>query len=159
MLRRLGYYFDTPTRIYVTKALVFPIINLYDFIYSVASSLHLRRLDTAYNDLMRVILGVRKSQHVRLTDMYRLTSFDELSIRRQQSHLKFMMNVKNETVFSRLRMCFITACHSYPTRSRELYKIQHCNTKFGQDRISVRGLQLLNMHTMTRSNNCNGTSQ
>ena len=75
MLSRLTYLFDHYERLYLVKALILPIINLYDFIYSSAASSCLRRLDVAYNDLMRVILGIRRSVHMRIDDLHKLHYF------------------------------------------------------------------------------------
>jgi hypothetical protein len=85
-------------RLYLVKALVLPVINLYDFIYASASLSCLRRLDVAYNDLMRAILGIRRSVHMRIEDMHTVTGLDRLSDPRQKSLLKFMLNVIDENV-------------------------------------------------------------
>lgn len=144
MLFRLRYLFDVPMRIYLAKTFVFPIINLYDFIYGAANGKQLRHLNTAYNDLMRSVLGVRKSYHLRVLDMYELTGFEPLTVRRQKSLLKFMNDVNSEKVFSKLRSCFISSRHSYSTRHYHCYQIPKCNTQVGCHSISVRGLKLLN---------------
>ena len=100
---RLAYLFNRSVRICICRSLVFPIISVYDFIYGVASMKYLSHLDTAYNDLMRAILGLRRSQHVRIAEMYNLTSFEPLAARRRTSLLKFMNDVKSERLYSKIR--------------------------------------------------------
>jgi hypothetical protein len=94
-------------RLYLVKALILPIINLHDFSYASASSSHLHRLDVVYNDLMRVVLGVRRSAHFHIADLHKLTNLDKLSDRRQLSLYKFMEGVVQETIRSELRLCCV----------------------------------------------------
>jgi hypothetical protein len=88
MFARLPMHLDVATRIYLPKTLVLPIINMYDFIYGTASGRTLRSLGTACNGLMRSMLGIKRSEHTRVVDMYKLTSFDQLAERRNESLLK-----------------------------------------------------------------------
>jgi hypothetical protein len=157
---RFAYMFDTSLRIYLAKVLVFPVINLYDFIYGTAPSKYLRLLDTSYNDLIRSILGLRRSQHYKITDMYAMTSFDSLDVRRWSSLLKFMLDVKSDRQYSKLRTCFVKASHTHETRAHENYVIPRCRTLTGRQRISVRGLSLLNNDraTVTLRGNADGSS-
>jgi hypothetical protein len=143
MLARLSHVFDSYIREYVVKALVLPVINLYDFIYAAASSSCLRRLDVAYNDLMRVILGVKRSSHIRIADLHRLTKLDKLSDRRQHSLHKFMLDIVEERMYSRLRLRCISRNRSYTMRTQG-YVIPRFNTEIGRQRVVVRGLKLLN---------------
>jgi hypothetical protein len=143
MLTRLVYLFDRYNRQYLVKALILPIINLYDFIYSSASSTCLHRLDVIYNDLMRVIVDIRRSVHFRIADLHRLTTLDKLSDHRQQSLLNFMQNVVDEKIQSRLRLCCVKHTHTYSTRSHG-YVVPRFNSEVGRQRIVVRGLMILN---------------
>jgi hypothetical protein len=144
MFARLPYLFDLTTRIYLAKTFIFPIINLYDVIYGAAPAKTIHHLDIAYNDLMRSTLGLKRSQHVRLADMYALTSFEPLRVRRNNSLLNFVENVESSRIFSMTRTLFVKARHDYDTRSRNQYVIPVSRTATGQQRIVVRGLKLLN---------------
>ena len=146
MLTRLAHLFDRYTRQYLVKTLILPVINLYDFIYASASSSCLHRLDVAYNDLMRVILGIRRSVHFRVDDLYKLTSFDRLSDRRQQSLHKFMLDVVEERIQCRLRVYCMKRTSLYSTRSQG-YVIPRFASEVGRQRIVVRGLKLLNQQS------------
>ena len=143
MLIRLSHLFDRYTRQYLVKGLILPVINLYDFIYVSGSSTCLRQLDVAYNDLMRAILGIRRSAHFRVDDLHKLTNLDKLSDRRQQSLLNFMRNVTQEKIYSRLRLYCIRHAPVYSVRSHG-YVIPRFNTEVGRQRIIVRGLKLMN---------------
>jgi hypothetical protein len=147
MLIRLAYLFDRYTRQYLVKSLTLPIINLYDFIYASATSSCLHRLDVAYNDLMRVILGVRRSAHIRVDDLHKLTLLDKLCYRRQLSLQKFMQSVVDEKIHSGLRLFCVKHIRSYSTRLQG-YIIPRFNTEVGRQRILVRSLKLLNQQTM-----------
>ena len=149
MLARLSHLFDFRTRQYLVKALVFPIINLYDFIYAAAAPACLQRLDVAYNDLMRVILSVRRSQHVSVVNLHNLTTFDKLSERRQRSLHKFMIDVVEERIYARLRLQCIKRPQMYSTRMHN-YIVPRYNTNVGRQRIVVRGLRLLNQQSIEK---------
>jgi hypothetical protein len=69
MLTRSSFLFDRQLRIYLCKTLIFPIINVYCIIYGSAPSTYLSTLNVAYNNLMRRVLGVRRSQHLKVVDM------------------------------------------------------------------------------------------
>ena len=150
MLARLAHLFDRHMREYLVKALVVPIINLYDFIYAAASSSSLHRLDVAYNDLMRIIVGVRRSTHLRIADLHKLTNLDKLSERRQKSLLKFMHNVVEERVYSKLRLYVVKSDRTYSLRSQG-YTVPRYNTNVGLQRIAVRGLSVLNQQSSVSS--------
>ena len=143
MLARLAHIFDRHTRLHLVKALIFPVINLYDFIYASASASCLHRLDVAYNDLMRVILGVRRSVHFRIADLHKLTAFDKLSDRRQKSLYKFMHDVVDERIQSQLRLHCTKTARVHSTRSQG-YIIPRFKTNVGRQGIVIRGLRLLN---------------
>jgi hypothetical protein len=74
ILVRFTHLFDRYMRQYLVKALILPVINLYSFIYASANSACLRRLDVAYNDLMRAILGVRRSVHFTVASLHSATN-------------------------------------------------------------------------------------
>jgi hypothetical protein len=143
MLWRLAHLFDFHTRQYLVKALILPIINLYDFIYASASVACLHRLDVAYNDLMRAVLGIRRSVHFHIIDLHRLTKLDKLSDRRRQSLYKFMDGVVQEKLYSRLRMDCVRRITLHDTRFQG-YIVPRFSTNIGQQRVVVRGLKLLN---------------
>jgi hypothetical protein len=126
------------------RALLFPVIGLYDFIYDVARSDHLSRLNVAYNNLMRSVLGIRRSQHVRISDMYRLCALDPLVTRRQTSLYNFMADVRAERQYSEIRLLFAKAGHTYATRHCDQYVVPSSRTASGLKRVSVRGLKLIN---------------
>ena len=142
---RLGYLFDSPSRILLAKAFIFPIINLYDFIYGSAASKLLRHLDVSYNDLMRSVLGLNRSQHFKLADMYALTSFQPLITRRSNSLLKFMKNVESGRIYSQIYKLLVKCHHRYDTRSHGQYILPTSLTLMGHSRVSVRGINLLNL--------------
>ena len=144
MLIRLSHLFDRYTRLYLVKALLLPIINLYDFIYDSAKLTNLHALDVAYNNIIRVILGIRKSAHFRVADLHTLTNQDKLSDRRQKSLLKFMHNIVEGKTHSRLRQFCVKGIRTHVTRSRG-YTIPRFKTNIGRQRIVVRGLKLLNV--------------
>ena len=102
-----------------------------------------------FNHLMRTILGYRPSQHVKIADMYRLTTFIPLCARRQTALVKFIRDVKNEQQFSVIRSCLVNRLHPYATRGREHYVIPNTLTTWGLRRISVRGLKLHNAELAT----------
>jgi hypothetical protein len=93
MLTRLGHLFDRCDRVYLVKAMILNIINFYGFDYLSTSSTRLHRLDVVYNDLMRAVLGIRRSVHFHIADLHPLTTLDKISDHRQQSLCKFMQNV------------------------------------------------------------------
>jgi hypothetical protein len=144
ILSRFSYMFDRRLRIYLCKALIFPVISMYDFVYSVAPSKYLTHLNTAYNQLMRTVLGFRQSERIRINDMYTLSGFEPLTDRRQASLLKFMHDVKCERHFSKIRTSLLKMSCAYEMRSSGKYVIPSSRTSLGQLRISVRGLRLLN---------------
>ena len=144
MLSRFSHLFDRSLRIYLCKAILFPIVNLYDFIYGVASVKCLRHLNSAYNQLMRTVVGIRRSEHVKIADLCRISTFEPLSTRRRVSLLKFMSDVESESQYCKIRHRFIKARHNYGTRSYDNYIIPSSRTALGQLRVSVRGLRLLN---------------
>jgi hypothetical protein len=139
LFARLPLFLDRNIRIYLTKTFVFPIINMYDFLYGTAASRTLRYLDIAYNDLMRSILGFRRTQHVRVTDMYNMTSFDPLVERRNKCLLQFMKRVKSAQLRSDIRVLLVKATHNYTSRAHDHYVIPKSSTNFRQRRVSVRG--------------------
>jgi hypothetical protein len=143
MLVKLSHVFDFHIRQYLVKALVFPIVNLYDFIYASASSSCLRRLDVSYNDLMRAILGIRRSIHFTIADLHKCTALDNLRERRQESLAKFMQDVVEERIHTRLRLLCVKRSRLYSTRVHS-YIVPRFNTNIGRQRIVVRGLSLLN---------------
>jgi hypothetical protein len=144
MLARFAHMFDRSMRVYLCKALLFPIINLYDIIYGVASAKCLARLNSAYNSLMRTVAGIHRSQHVRITDLYSMTTFDSLTKRRQTSLYNFMSNVRTGNQYSVLRNSFVKLSHNYATRAFDNYAVPSSRREVGQKRVCVRGLKLLN---------------
>jgi hypothetical protein len=144
ILSRFGYMFDRTLRVYLCKTLIFPVVNLYDIIYGAANSKYLSQLNVAYNDLMRTVLGLRRREHVKISDMHKLTGFEPLAIRRNSSLLKFMNDVKCDSLFSKIRSSLRKVCHAYGTRSGNSYIIPTSRTSLGKLRIAVRGLTLLN---------------
>jgi hypothetical protein len=141
LFSRVPYLFDLSTRIYLAKIRI-RVINLYDITYGSASNSALRYLDVANNDLMRSVLRLCRSQHFRLADMYRLTSFDSLNARRFNS-LKSSWGILRILDCSRIRMLFVRSGHSYESRTHNHYIVPVCRTKAGQQRVSVCGLKLL----------------
>ena len=146
MLTRLSHLLDRYTREYLVKVLILPVINLYDFIYAAASFSCLHRLDVAYNDLMRAVVGIRRSVHFRIADLHRLTNLDKLSDRRQQSLHKFMLDVVEERTYSMIRLCCTKGGRSYSMRSQS-YIIPRFSTNVGRQRIAVRGVKVLNQQS------------
>jgi hypothetical protein len=130
-------------RLQVVKALVMPIIDLYDFIYAAASVTALHKLDVAYNDVMRGILGIRRSEHFRILELHKLTKLDKLADRRQYSLLKFMINVTEEHLHSRIRSSCYRSNHSYSTRCHN-YIIPRFKSRIARLRVTVRGLKAMN---------------
>ena len=130
-------------RHYLAKTLILPIIDLYDFIYGTAMCMSLHHLNVAYNDLMRSVVGVRRTTHMRISELRELTGFDELAVRRNNSLLKFITGVVNQTVFSHIHLQCIHLQHGYSMRSRR-YVVPRFSSNVGKLRISVRGLKLLN---------------
>jgi hypothetical protein len=92
---------------------------------------------------MRAVLGIRRSVHFRITDLHTLTKLDKLSDRRQQSLYKFMDDVVQEKLYSRLRMDCVRRITSHNTRFQG-YIAPRFSTNIGQQRVVVRGLKLLN---------------
>jgi hypothetical protein len=117
---------------------------MYDFIYAVAPSKYLTQLNSAYNQLMRTVLGVRKAEHIKISELYSMTKFTPLANCRQASLYNFMVNVEDGHWYSMIKSNFVKATHIYSTRSSEKYVIPVCRTAKGEFRISVRGLRLLN---------------
>jgi hypothetical protein len=146
MLFRIGYLFSKAMRVYLAKVFVFPIIDLFSAIYGTACSSHLRRLDVAYNNLMRAILRIRRSQHIHIEDMYSQTTFESLTVRREHQLLKLMTDIEKENVYSRLRKQIFKNNQVYATRSSNLYVIPRFLTDTGKRRTIIRGLQLLNLN-------------
>jgi hypothetical protein len=142
---RSPYSLTATLRAYLCKTLIFPIIALYDIVYGMACTRSLRLLDTAYNDLMRSVLGLRRSQHFRISDMHKLTSFEPLNTRRTKALFKFMSDVIAARTFSKINRLLINSNHSHDTRMSNQYLIPVSRTSLGDQRVSVRGLKLLNL--------------
>jgi hypothetical protein len=151
ILCRLKGVFDLSLRIYLTKTLIMPVIDLYDFIYCTGTKSDLRHLDVAYNDLMRTILGIRRSEHMHVTDLYKLTTLNALEERRNLSLARFMASVVNGRLFSTIRSDCIQRLSAYATRSQNTFVIPKIRTNVGSSRICVRGLKLLNQNQVIRS--------
>jgi hypothetical protein len=64
---------------------------------------------------MRIILSVRRSVHFAIADLHKLTTFDKLSDHREQeqSLRKFMHDVVEERIHSRLRLFRIKRAQQY----------------------------------------------
>jgi hypothetical protein len=120
------------------------VIDLYDFIYCAGSSSDLHHLDVAYNDLMRNILDIRRSEHVPIKDLYDFTSLNALADRRNYSLTRFMSKIVNDSIFSTMRDDCVRHSTPYTTRSQNIFVIPKFNTNIGSKRICVRGLKLLN---------------
>jgi hypothetical protein len=146
---RLRFAFSREIRLHLTKTLIMPVIDLYDFIYGVADNSNLHHLEVAFNDLMRSIVGVRRSARMRISDLLHLTGFDDLRVRRERSLRKFITNVITEVQYSNIRSECISNKnrHDYFFRN-DCYIVPKYVTKFGRRRICVRGLQLLNSAKM-----------
>jgi hypothetical protein len=140
---RYSYLFDRSLRVCLCKSLIFPIISQYDYIYASAPRKYLNHLNTAYNQLTRTVLGLKRSQHVTVKEMYALSSFVPLATRRHES-LLIMYDVKSGRQFRAIRTVFTKMCHSYATHNCDNYVIPKSSTSIGRERISVRGLALLN---------------
>jgi hypothetical protein len=114
----------------LVKALILPVVNLYDLIYAPASGTCLHRPGVAYNDLMRALLGIRRAVHFHITELHRLTKLDKLSGRRQQSLHKFMDYVVQEKLYSRLRTDCVRRLTSDDTRFQG-YIVPRFSTNIG----------------------------
>jgi hypothetical protein len=78
MLTRLRCTFSPALRAHLSKVFIIPIIDLCSIIYASANVCSLRRLDVAYNDLMRTIAGTRRSDHISVYSLYRMSSLEPL---------------------------------------------------------------------------------
>jgi hypothetical protein len=107
-------------RVYLATTLAIPIIDLYDFIYGTAGITRLRHLDVAYNDLMRSVVGVRRSARMHIVDLCAQTGFNEVSVRRDRSQLILMTNVTNETTYSHIRQ------HCVKSRREHSLRVNRC---------------------------------
>ena len=145
LLFKLRFLIDVPTRILIVKSMVLPVVNLYDFIYDTAPAKSLHFLNTAFNDLMRGILGVRRSCHIKISDLYKLTSLVPLQDVRRSALLKFIENIECGRFHSNIRALMVNATHHYATRAHELFVIPISNSSFGRRRVSVRGFVLRNL--------------
>jgi hypothetical protein len=87
-------------------------------------------------------VGIRRSEHFRIEDLRKLTTFDRLADRRQKSLHKFMQDVVAERIQSRIRLCCIKSIRSHSTRSQG-YIIPRFDTEVGRQRVIVCGLKLL----------------
>jgi hypothetical protein len=141
-LFRLKCALSISLKIFLAKTLILPIIDLHSFVYGTATSADLHRLDVAYNDLIRCILGKRRSERIHVSDLYRLTNMEALEQRRNVALKRFMSKVVNEQIYSKMRLCCVKH-NSYATRSNT-YVIPRCSTNIGSHRVCVRGLKLLN---------------
>jgi hypothetical protein len=102
-------------------------------------------LQNSFNGLMRTVAGIRRSQHVRITDLYSMTTFDPLTKRRQTSPLyNFMSDVRTGNQYSVLRNSFVKLRHNYATRAFDNYVVPMSRRDVGHKRVCVRGLRLLN---------------
>ena len=144
LLSRLKGVFNLSLRIYLTKVLILPVIDLYDFIYCSGTSSDLHRLNVAYNDLMRSVLGIRRSEHMPISDLYKLTTLNALVDRRNCSLLRFMTKVVNDRIFCMFRSDCVRCSTPYATRSQNVFVVPKFSTNVGFNRICVRGLKLLN---------------
>jgi hypothetical protein len=149
MLNRLRCAFDPVLRAYLAKTLILPVIDLYDFIYCSTWSVNLHHLDVAYNNLMRTITGVRRSEHVAITDLCRRCGFELLQVRRDRALTTFMRKVVSGNVCSTLNLQCVRGNSLHDTRSRDRYVIPKSTTSVGSRRILVRGLKMLNRCSTT----------
>jgi hypothetical protein len=140
---RIRRALDTPLRVFLAKALIMPIIDMYSVIYASAARANIHRLDTAYNDLMRSVCGARRSEHIRITDLYQITALEALSVRRDRALAQLMINiVSGKTVSVMWRWC-VHQAHQYNTRTQNYIVPKH-RTNVGAHRVCIRGLKLLN---------------
>ena len=144
ILTKLRSLLDLQTRIYLTKTLMLPVINLYNFIYGAAQLKTLRVLDVAYNDLMRGILGVTRVQRISIQQLYEYTSLQPLDVYRDDWLLKFINKVESGRFYSTIRNCMVSTDHHYATRTRDNFIIPNSNSRYGRMRVSVRGFRLRN---------------
>jgi hypothetical protein len=100
MMCRLKGGFDLSLRIYLAKVLILPVIDLYDLNYFAGTSRDLLHLDVAYNDLMRCVLGIRRSERVPVTELYKLATLNSLYDRGRCSLVRFMTKVVNNRIHS-----------------------------------------------------------
>jgi hypothetical protein len=105
----------------------------------------LRFLNTAFIDLMRNILGVKRNCHVKISDLYKITSLVPLCDTRRNSLLKFIENIEYGRLYSNIRTLMVNPTHHYATRARELFVIPTSNSAFGRRRVSVRGFAIRNL--------------
>jgi hypothetical protein len=144
MIRKLRGALTVSIRIYLTKVLILPIINLYNFIYCTGYATDLHHLDVAYNDLMRTILGYRRSEHIPISRLHTLTSLKSLVEYRNYSLLSFIAKIANNDVFSMMWSDCIRVRSTYAFRTQNRFVIPKYHTSFGMRRVCVRGLKLLN---------------
>lgn len=76
--------------------------------------------------------------------MHELTAFEPLNSRRSKALLKFMSDVVAARTFSKINRLLVYANHSHDTRMSNHYLIPVSHTYLGDQRVSVRGLKLLN---------------
>jgi hypothetical protein len=145
-LNRLRCSSNPNLRAYLAKVFILPVIDLYDFIYCTASSGNLQRLNVAYNDLMRTIIGASRSEHISIVDLCRRSTLDLLSARSDRALLTFMNKVVSGDACSMLRSQCIPRRNVHGTRSRNIYAIPKFYTNVGSHRILVRCLKMLS-HT------------
>jgi hypothetical protein len=144
MVTRLRCAFDPTLRAYLAKVFILPIIDLYSVIYASSTASCLRRLDVVYNDLMRTITGVHRSDRINIDRLYQMSSLEPLCERRDRLLLSFMLKLSNRDVHSMLQAQCVPFSKTHDTRSRNQYVVPRYSTNFGFNRILVRGLRLLN---------------
>ena len=144
LLWKFNGAFDAKLRNHLAKTLILPVISLYDFIYSTANIRDLHYLDVAYNDLMRSVLGFRRSAHVPIKELHSLTSFSTLEDNRNHSLVSFITKIVNDRMFSTFRSDCVRRIPTYDTRSNAKFVVPKYYTSVGARRICVRGLKLFN---------------
>jgi hypothetical protein len=131
-------------RNYLAKTSILPVIALYDFIHCTAKAGDLHNLGVAYNDLMKSILGFRRSEHITIKELHSLTSFDTLENTRNHSLVSLITKIVNDGIFSIFRSDCVRHVSVYDARSNTQFEIPKCCTNVGARRICVRGLKLYN---------------
>jgi hypothetical protein len=145
---RFSGAFDRRMRLYLAAVLAVPIVGLYDFIYGATSATNLRHPDVAYNDLMRSIAGARRCIRTHTVDLYAQTGFDESSVRRDRSLVKFIVSVINESMCSRIPSPCVKSHHGHSLRIN-WYILFGYATSIEKQRITVKGLNCLTVTVKT----------
>ena len=145
LLKRIRCMLNVDISMTLIKALVLPLLDLYDVIYATACDSVLKSLDVCFNDLLRIVLRLDRRVHFPIDALYDSVHLRNLNDRRNVS-LKFLMiRICSGSIFCKCCLNWRKRSHRYDSRSKDLFEKHWPRTNFGRCMIAYRGINLYNL--------------